>query len=589
MKSKRVKNLLLWKSRKDALLSASKNTFYVNLVAGLVEVHVGLSERKRFEGAFRARQGATLLGFASELESSAFSTSGFDFARAQIASLIKKYPFDKTFQGLDPEGAAKQTFFLAEEECKAANLAFLRHRRGWDPQAGLREKARRWIRYIIGDKPKMDRIYGKCGFGPGASIGVHGDATSFVRKLFAEKWTSTHGALPYFLACIKRDPLFWELLIGADRSVSDFEELKRVVLERVEIVDHNKVTFVPKTAKTHRAIAVEPILNSWVQKGVEAEMKTLLKRAGIDLTDQSRNQELARQGSLPDQDDPYCTIDLSHASDSISIELVRDLLPPDWFSLLNRLRSPAYRFDEDSSSSRYEKFSSMGNGFTFPLESLIFGAIAHACGATSRDFAVYGDDIIVRKSIFEDVISLLKDFGFTPNSKKTFSSGLFRESCGADWYAGRNVRPVTLDYELDSVQNLIKFSNITRRSEETSIFFVDVRKEILAVLDSENCPFVRPYQGPDDTALEVDDDVFLTSKHSSFHKDTMSWSWTELLTRAIRDRYSEESAGYPVALLMAALRGASSEKPFAFRRKTRTTCRKVSTGGAQSTWVPLTA
>jgi len=101
----------------------------------------------------------------------------------------------------------------------------------------------------------------------------------------------------------------------------------------------------------------------------------------------------------------------------------------------------------------------MGNGYTFELETLVFCAIVH--GVTKlipgRDFFVYGDDIVIPKKSFRDVVAALEVFGFTPNKKKTFASGPFRESCGGDYFMGYNVRPFqvkTLDTSLDALRAL---------------------------------------------------------------------------------------------------------------------------------------
>jgi hypothetical protein len=84
----------------------------------------------------------------------------------------------------------------------------------------------------------------------------------------------------------------------------------------------------------------------------------------------------------------------------------------------------------------------MGNGFTFELETLIFiGIISGVTGLRpGLDFLVYGDDIIVPKDAARNVLSALRLFGFTPNERKTFVDGPFRESCGGDYFAGVPVR-----------------------------------------------------------------------------------------------------------------------------------------------------
>lgn len=236
--------------------------------------------------------------------------------------------------------------------------------------------------------------------------------------------------------------------------------------ERVRLVEHNKITFVPKTAKTHRSIAVEPLVNGYVQKGIDQVMRKRLRRIGIDLSDQSGNSEYARLGSLDNSDQSFVTIDLSMASDSLATEVVRQLVPAAWFELLNALRSKSFLLDDVEY--KFEKFCSMGNGFCFPLQTLIFTAACKAVGAgvPGLDFKVYGDDIIVRRCHAEPVIRLLGELGFKTNTDKTFITGPFRESCGRDWFSGEDVRPFILDFRLDSVEALIKFHNL---SVETSL------------------------------------------------------------------------------------------------------------------------
>jgi hypothetical protein len=114
------------------------------------------------------------------------------------------------------------------------------------------------------------------------------------------------------------------------------------------------------------------------------------------------------------------------------------LFPNDWFKYLDQLRSPHFRgaFGEGT----YEKFSSMGNGSTFCIETLVFAAACKAVGSTR--FSVYGDDVIIESSLVEDYIRLCAHLGFKVNVDKSFHEGPFRESCGKDFYRGIECTPV---------------------------------------------------------------------------------------------------------------------------------------------------
>jgi hypothetical protein len=108
----------------------------------------------------------------------------------------------------------------------------------------------------------------------------------------------------------------------------------------------------------------------------------------------------------------------------------------------------------------------MGNGCTFELESLIFWALCKSCLeilGQEQTLSVYGDDLIVPSVSYEPVVKVLAYAGFTINDKKSFSSGPFRESCGADYFNGASVRPIFLKKAISDVESLFKLANSLRR------------------------------------------------------------------------------------------------------------------------------
>jgi hypothetical protein len=104
---------------------------------------------------------------------------------------------------------------------------------------------------------------------------------------------------------------------------------------------------------------------------------------------------------------------------------------------------------------RLEKFAPMGSAMCFAFESMAFFAIASLGVARSRrgtsrirpcdivsassDISVYGDDIVVPTDSASDVSDLLEAFGLVVNRRKSFWTGMFRESCGGDYFRGRDV------------------------------------------------------------------------------------------------------------------------------------------------------
>lgn len=563
------------KLRLKTRLETNKSLYWDVLGTVAKEHTMGYEWGPNLHGAIRARSVSKLMTLADSFVATVYATAAEHFAANQLAALIRKYPFSNDeLPGLDPKGSAIRKFHAAEHHCKWVNRRFRALRTRVNPHNEIFRLARSWITRVLGDKPELSVIYGKSDFCAGASLGVHGNRTNLGRKLLSKSWTCTPSALPYALGALWSNDQVRELILAKGPIYCiDPEVFLREVQSKVKLVDYNNISFVPKTTKTDRSIAVEPLLNGFVQKGVDRFIRNRLAVHGFDLSDQTRNQRLAYKGSL-DVVNPYATIDLSSASDSISIELVKELLPPEWFELLDSLRSPAFRLG-DNKTHRYEKFVSMGNGFCFPLETLIFAALSRATMQYYKspvDLAVYGDDIIVRQSIALAVLEILKYAGFTTNTEKTFVFGPFRESCGADWYGGTDVRPVYWDNILTDVREVFALHNSTYRSERSEMFFDSVRPILRSQVPS-TLNYQRIGKAPGDTCFSVPFDVFMSCAHTKWVRHEYRWSWKEILSLPVRDKIDDPSANF--VEYIAFLRGSSSSLPLAVRRMTRTTHRWI--------------
>jgi hypothetical protein len=228
----------------------------------------------------------------------------------------------------------------------------------------------------------------------------------------------------------------------------------------------NRFTTVPKDATQNRGIAVEPSINGFYQLAVGQLLRRRLSKYGINLEEgQTIHRRVACEASIYNH---FSTIDLSSASDTVSKNLVKLLLPGDWYQLLDSLRSPVTQIGDKTVY--LNKFSSMGNGFTFELETLIFLVLSIVTYefqgkhlTAGSDVFVYGDDIIVPREGVECLISLLRFSGLTVNRKKTFITGSFKESCGGDFFSGVNVRPHYLKEYPNDPQTWISLANGIRR------------------------------------------------------------------------------------------------------------------------------
>jgi len=278
---------------------------------------------------------------------------------------------------------------------------------------------------IVAAQRKVDRILGPvnikaiselCRFGNGATFDLRRGSTH------AEKYrrpSITFDAIP--VAC---------QILSGDRYIGSLVG----PLRSLKIVDSNRMVMVPKSAKTNRPIAAEPTLNSYIQQGIGRYIRSRLLRSCVDLNDQTINQDLASKALV----DGLSTIDLSSASDTLCTNLVKLLLPREWYELLYSVRSPKTQYE----GRKYllSKFSSMGNAYTFELESLIFYALCTAVSENS--VSVYGDDIVVSHQDDAPVRKILSWAGFDVNHDKSFGEGSrFFESCGKHYFDGVEVTP----------------------------------------------------------------------------------------------------------------------------------------------------
>jgi len=542
-------------------LRRNQTKVYLTLLARLLRFHDQYSFLKPLADSLRARNFLELYKSADSLSVQKYTDATEHFVANQFALLIKKYPWPKDLLDLKPMDNAVKAFASSEKRCELINRKFrlLNMDRSRDRFKLEGRKARFWIRSVIGSRPNYRSIFQKADFGPGASVGVHGDATSYSAKIFAERWTVTPGALHHGYAAVRQNFHMWEQLLPrvGDYVCYDEELAFEAYLKRIHVVENNNISFVPKTAKTNRTIAVEPLLNGFVQKGIDLDMRSRLLKVGINLKEQGLNQEMARLGSLEDTDDAFVTIDMKSASDSVSTELVRYLVPDDWFRLFDRTRSHSYKLEK--SVKPFKKFCSMGNGFCFPLETLVFASacIASGCGIPSVDFMVYGDDIVVRKVHAASVIALLRHWGFKTNPEKTFLEGPFRESCGTDWFGGKDVRPFTLDYALDSIESVFKYLNLTRRSEICEDFFKPVRELVVMTLP-ENVRFFRPFPGQEDTGIDSVGEEFMSCSTCTFLPREAKWVWHELSFSPVVDLTTLAGLSDKPWFIGVALRGSES-------------------------------
>lgn len=373
---------------------------------------VGASQLQTIEGWLRSRSLAELTSCTSIFAEHIRTADDMRFLM-QVEAFFKK---NKSF--IDEETTAKaadQAFALGESQCLETNLR-LQFFHDLDPLSERRRQVERMmgeIEVLLGDFNEfLDDLPYSIRITAGATT-TRSRRKALPHLRLTPKMASTPTAIPYL------------------RALGAFHGFGRV---KPRIVAGNRLEKVPKNWKTDRMIACEPEGNVALQLAFDSFAKAKLHKWGINLSDQSRNQKYAREASLSDG---LATIDLSMASDTLAQATVELLLPGQFYTYLDRVRSPLYRAGETWKT--FQKFSSMGNGATFALETLVFAAACKAVGA--HTMSVYGDDIIVNVEAAEPLIALLAYLGFTVNGDKSYLRGPFRESCGVNCYQGVDVTP----------------------------------------------------------------------------------------------------------------------------------------------------
>lgn len=217
-----------------------------------------------------------------------------------------------------------------------------------------------------------------------------------------------------------------------------------------------KVILVPKDSRGPRLISCEPLEVQWIQQGLgRALMRTIesskWSRGYVNFTDQSINRNLALSSSLTKE---WVTLDMKDASDRVSLALVKYLFQghPKLLEALLATRSRSTLLPNGTVVA-LKKYAPMGSALCFPVESLIFWALAvsaikqngkKSARESRRSCFVYGDDLIVKETDYRSLLHLFPLVGLKFNEQKCCVADSFRESCGCDAYKGVDVTPVKL-------------------------------------------------------------------------------------------------------------------------------------------------
>jgi len=424
-----------------------------------------------------------------------FITSDMDSVEVAVhalrGSFLKKW---------EPQGVSKR----AESAAFAVFQTVNERMRNWTLQLETMEdeylighfvsQLHELLGWRIGDECDFAAIADGVGFGPGAVVGA--DSSTFHTKVFESTLTATSDWLiSLYRTAVSRSPT-WALA-----------EKQRFDRFGFGIVEGCRLFFAPKYTHIARTCSTQPAVNMALQKGVDSFTLSRLREWDIDLSlEPDRNRELARRASVTGD---FTTIDLTSASDCTSLALAKFSLPQPFLKWVLATRTPVTEFQ--NRKIELGMVSMMGNAFTFSLETAIFAAVVRAVyqlrglplwEGKSKNFGVFGDDLIVRREAHSMVVRLLGLLGYEVNVDKTFHAGSFRESCGADFFGGYPVRGVYLRRLRDDADRYSAINRLNRWSALHGVPLPCVVKLIHGGIRARKA-FLVPPSEQDDAGIKV--------------------------------------------------------------------------------------
>lgn len=340
-------------------------------------------------------------------------------------------------EGVDPKEVAIAGFIAANDYCGSRKLTLdedIVNDARLFIATTLEKQCSREFDDALQESYRPEQLLSRWRFGPGKSRDC--EATHTVEKFYSV-WSCTKSAEP-LVRYVRNSSCYLTAFDSRETSASSLLH-----------VSGSQLRTVLKNQDTDRVIALEPLGNMVLQLAAGQIVTDALRGIGLDITtQQAKNKQLAKAASIGGKG---ATLDEKSASDLVGCDLCELLFPEAFVKLLMRIRSPQIELP-NGEVVQLNMISTMGNGFTFSLMTLIITALIYAVkcrlGKTRRpmfidwgDTAVYGDDIIVPADEAETLIHTLECAGFITNREKSFCEGPFRESCGGDYYEGYDVTP----------------------------------------------------------------------------------------------------------------------------------------------------
>lgn len=470
--------------------------------------------------------------------------SFFDFLTADLQSshTVEKRSRDRLLvrmrkrarfvnKGLEPEAVYKflMTNFV-KRDFRHSLTNDVRIEASWFITRMLENYTTKIAEFNIQQTLYLPRVFDNWRFGPRTSFGCVG-------KHPAEKIEEPMGCTDLSEPYVKRLRASNTYFSAKDRLSKD---------GGLRLVLGSKLSTVPKNEDTMRTIAIEPSGSMCMQLAAGKYLEEALSNVGLNIkTQQPLNKAYARLGSF---DRSLATLDLSSASDHISPDLVRALFPKPWYELLMQLRSQAIRANGEFVG--LNMMSTMGNGFTFPLMTIIIVSLVYANRRIShsgpslfvdwKDTAVYGDDIIVPTKEFPSVVNVLERAGFVVNIDKSFSTGSFRESCGGDYDGGVDITPFYIESLSTDAEVYVAINKMTMWGSSRGFIPTTSLRYLFSLL--RKGPFFVPFWYPPTSGVHTSK-VRSRFKYLSPVSDKKPYSGSYMMMLAVGGYIEDDGSG----------------------------------------------
>lgn len=393
-------------------------------------------------------------------------------ARALLNSILKKY---------EPNGVT----LLAKERATNQFLDMNLRCASWAPPTDplALEVLNTMAMIANAELPELSwgSLFRQGRHGPGASVASH-ECNSHLEKFFLNKLTAySPGILKVYQYFVRQFPMFANAELARQQRFKD--------RRHSEVVGGSTLSIAPKDAEIGRVIFSEASINMFFQLGYAEHLNEMLANhyGYCSASQPDRNRGLAYKGSI---DGTIATIDLKSSSDTVTYDLCAYVMRSDHLALMDDIRPESVKVN--GVWVKLHMMSTMGNGFTFPLQTYIFSLCIKALckvlnvkweryDITGTHFGVFGDDIIVPTEIAEQLLSVLIALGFIPNVNKSYTTGPFRESCGADYLHGDCVRGVYIR-RLSTTSEV--YSAVNRLNLWSAKHLVPLRRTIRYLLPS---------------------------------------------------------------------------------------------------------